>query len=274
MKRTSRSPFPLLLLLFLLVSVGCSANPTTTDRNTSRVTPPLAAPSDTPDDQGFVSIFNGKDLTGWTPKIRYEQAGQDKHNTFRVADGMIQVRYENYDTFNESFGHLFYNTPHSHYILRLEYRFVGQQVEGGPGWAFMNSGVMFHGQTPKDMTQNQKFPDSIEVQLLGQTDADPKPRPTANVCSPGTHYVRDGKLVRAHCVSSSSKTFRGDQWVSLELEVHGNEKIIHRINGDVVFEYQQPQLNDGTPLSTGTISLQSESHPVDFRNIQIKVLEK
>lgn len=253
-----------LLLAALLFLTGCEILPQSTSK-------PLAAEAD---DDGFVSLFNGKDLTGWTPKIRYEEAGEDKRETFRVKDGMIQVRYDNYDKFGQSFGHLFCDTPYESYILRLEYRFVGEQVEGGPGWAFMNSGVMFHGQDPKDMKKDQDFPDSIEAQLLGQTQDNPKARPTANVCSPGTHYVKDGKLVRAHCQSSTSKTFRGDQWVTFELEVHGHSKIIHRINGETVFEYEQAQLNDGTKLSKGTISLQSESHPCDFRNIEIKVLEK
>lgn len=253
-----------LLLAALFVFTGCEIFPHTSAK-------PLAADAD---DDGFVSIFNGKDLTGWTPKIRYEELGEDKRNSFRVADGMIQVRYDKYDAFNETFGHLFYDTPYSSYILRLEYRFVGEQVKGGPGWAFMNSGVMFHGQDPKDMKKDQDFPDSIEAQLLGQKVGVEHKRPTANVCSPGTHYVKDGKLVRAHCQSSSSKTFHGDQWVTFEYEVHGHGKIIHRVNGDVAFEYEQAQLDDGTKLSGGTISLQSESHPIDFRNIEIKVLKK
>jgi len=254
------------LLAALLLITGYAALPNADANPTA-----LAAEAE---DDGFVSIFNGKDLTGWTPKVRYEALGEDAKNTFRVNDGMIQVRYDKYDDFKQSFGHLFYETEYSSYILRLDYRFVGEQVAGGPGWAFMNSGVMFHGQSAKSMGKDQDFPDSIEAQLLGQKAGSEQKRPTGNVCSPGTHYVKDGKLVRAHCQSSTSKTFRGDQWVTFELEVHGHGKIIHRINGEVVFEYEQAQLNDGTKLDKGTISLQSESHPIDFRNIEIKVLKK
>lgn len=256
------------LIACLMLFTGCEILPTTSD----------AAPL-TADDDGFVSIFNGKDLTGWTPKIRYEETGQDKRNTFRVKDGVLQVRYDNYDSFDEPggskrFGHLYYKTEYSHYILRLEYRFVGEQLAGGPGWAFMNSGVMFHGQKPSDQTKDQDFPISIEAQLLGQTAGSDRPRSTGNICTPGTHHVRDGKLIRAHCQNSSSKTFPGDQWVTFELEVHGSGKVIHRINGENVYEYEKPQLDNGTLLEKGTISLQSESHPIDFRNIEIKVLKK
>ncbi len=253
----------------LIFFTGCEILP-----NTSSSGKPLAIESDKND--GFVSVFNGKDLTGWTPKIRGQKLGEDPKNTFRVIDGVISVRYDNYDKFDQQFGHLFLDTPYSHYILRLEYRFIGEnQIPGNPGaWAYMNSGVMLHGEDPKTMPRNKDFPDSIEVQLLGQAENVKEDRTTANICTPGTHYVLDGKLMKGHCKKSTSKTYRGEQWVKLEVEVHGSKKIIHRINGEVVFEYEKPQLNDGTLLESGSISLQSESHECDFRNIEIKVLEK
>ena len=256
-----------LLLACLVLLTGCEILPHTSPSK------PMAA--ETRDD-GFVSLFNGKDLTGWTPKIVGEELGKDPKNTFRVKDGAIQVRYDKYDKFDRQFGHLFCDTPYASYILRLEYRFIGdKQIDGNPGgWAYMNSGVMIHGQAPDTMGLKQDFPNSIEVQLLGQAENVKEDRPTANICTPGTHYVKDGKLIKAHCKKSTSKTYRGEQWVKLEIEVHGSKKIIHRVNGEVVFEYEKPQLNDGTLLEKGSISLQSESHACDFRNIEIKVLEK
>jgi hypothetical protein len=156
--------------------------------------------------------------------------------------------------------------------MRLEYRFVGEQCPGGPGWAFRNSGIMAHGQSPESMKKDQDFPDSIEVQLLGGNGKDE--RSTGNLCTPGTHVVIDGKLVTQHCISSSSKTYHGDQWVTIELEVHGNSVIKHIIDGEVVMEYEKPQLDDGTMLSEGSISLQAESHPVEFRKVEILLLEE
>jgi len=257
-----------LMLVSLIAFTGCELLPTT--NNNSQ---PLAVAAD---DEGFVSLFNGEDLTGWTPKIAGQELGKDEKNTFRVRDGAIQVRYDNYDKFNGQFGHLFYDTPYNSYILRLEYRFIGdKQIDGNPGgWAYMNSGVMIHGQAPDTMGLKQNFPNSIEVQLLGQAKNVKDDRTTANICTPGTHYVKDGKLIKAHCNKSTSKTYRGEQWVQLEIEVHGSEKIIHRVNGETVLEYTKPQLNDGTLLEGGSISLQSESHECDFRKIEIKVLEK
>jgi len=228
-------------------------------------------------------LFNGENLDGWTPKIRGFELGEDPMGTFRVADGMIQVSYENYEAFDGQFGHLFYKEPYSHYRLRIEYRFVGEQCEGGPGWALRNSGVMVHGQDPATMRKNQEFPVSVEVQLLGGDGEND--RTTANMCSPGTHIEMDGRLKRAHCINSESETYHGEQWVTCEIEVRGNESIKHYINGALVMEYEKPQLddrdgdgkeliqNDDPLLSSGTISLQSESHPVHFRKIEIMELE-
>ena len=220
----------------------------------------------------WVSLFNGKNLDGWKVKITGYDLNDNFGNTFRVEDGILKVSYENYDKFDGRFGHIFYDGIFSHYILRVEYRFVGEQCPGGPGWAFRNSGIMAHGQSAESMKKDQDFPDSIEVQMLGGNGTDK--RPTGNLCTPGTHVVMDGKLIKQHCISSSSQTYHGDQWVTIELEVHGNEIIKHIINGEVVLEYERPQLDDGTLLSEGSISLQAESHPVEFRKVEILLLEE
>ena len=220
----------------------------------------------------WISLFNGKNLEGWKVKITGYDLNDNYGNTFRVEDGILKVSYEKYDKFDGKFGHLFYEDKFSHYILRLEYRFVGEQCPGGPGWAFRNSGIMAHGQSPESMKKDQSFPVSVEVQLLGGNGRDE--RQTGNVCTPGTHIVMDGKLITSHCNSSRSKTYHGDQWVTIELEVHGNSAIRHIVNGEVVLEYEKPQLDNGTMLSEGSISLQAESHPVEFRKVEILLLEE
>lgn len=215
-------------------------------------------------------LFNGKDFTGWTPKFKGYPAGENHNDTFRVEDGLLKVRYDKYEKWDGAFGHLFYKDEFSHYILRITYRFVGEQVNEGPGWANRNNGVMFHGQKVEDLGLNQNFPDSLEFQLLGGFGEED--RPTASLCTPGTHVVIDGKLIKPHVIRSSKGTFHGDDWVTLELEVRGNDLIRHWTNGEVVLEYTKPQLDDGTLLSSGSISLQAETAPIDFKSIQIKRL--
>src|SRR5262245_56142508 len=179
-----------------------------------------AAPQDAPKEGGWVSLFNGRNLDGWTPKIKGYDLGDNHADTFRVEDGVLKVSYDKYPTFGGKFGHLFYKDKFSRYLLRVEYRFVGEQAKDGPGWATRNSGVMFHCQAPETMRKDQDFPVSIEAQFLGGLGKGD--RPTGNVCTPGTHIVMGGQLITRHCTNSKSKTFHGDQWVTMELEVNGS----------------------------------------------------
>jgi hypothetical protein len=240
---------------------------------------PSAAQSADPSD--WIPLFDGKSLDGWVPKITGYDAGVNFGNTFRVENGVLKVAYEQYDRFANRFGHLFYRTSYSRYVLAIEYRFVGDQAKDGPAWAFRNSGVMIHGQPVETMGKDQDFPISIEVQFLGGR-GDGKPRTTANLCTPGTHVVMNHTLETTHCVNSTSKTYDGDEWVRVEVEVHGAGTITHRVNGEVVLTYEQPQVGggsvsghdpaakvDGRLLEGGSISLQSESHPIEFRKVEL-----
>lgn len=243
---------------------------------------PLAA-QEKPAEGEWIQLFNGKNLDGWTPKIRYCELGDNYGDTFRVEDGLLKVAYDKYDKFGERFGHLFYKEPFSHYILRVEYRFVGEQCPGGPGWAVRNSGAMLHGESPTTMSKDQDFPASIEVQFLGGSGSGT--RNTANLCTPGTNVVMKGELVTRHCTNSTSETYHGDQWVTVEMEVRGSKLMKHIVGGKTVLEYNEPQLDErdahakelaakagGKLLAGGTISLQSESHPIEFRKVELKKL--
>jgi len=227
----------------------------------------------------WIQLFNGKDLTGWKVKITGHELGDNFGNTFRVEDGVLKVCYDGYKKFDGKFGHLFYEKEFSNYRLRVEYRFTGKQVPGGAGWALRNSGIMIHGQSPESMKKTQKFPVSIEVQLLG--GGGKGKRPTGNLCTPGTNVVMDGKLITRHVINSSSETYHGDRWVTAEVEVRG-KTIKHIVEGKTVLTYNDPQLDekDGTArelikagkkkmLAGGSISLQSESHPVEFRKVEL-----
>jgi hypothetical protein len=228
----------------------------------------------------WIQLFNGKDLTGWTVKIKDHPVNDNWGNTFRVEDGSIKVSYDQYDgKFKEQFGHLFYKKPYSWYLLVVEYRFAGDQIKDGPGWAFRNSGMMLHGQAPETMAVEQDFPISMEAQLLGGNGKDE--RTTNNLCTPGTNVVMQEKLFTPHCVNSNSKTYHGDRWVRAEVLVLGDSLVKHIVEGDTVLTYSKPQydgtdkwvqqagLKGGETIKEGTISLQSESHPVEFRKVEL-----
>jgi len=229
------------------------------------------------------SLFNGKDLSGWTVKINKHPLGENYADTFRVEDGVIKVSYDKYGKFEEQFGHLYSNQAYGSYILRLDYKITGKAVADSPSWAKLNSGVMIHSQSPLTLELNQAWPASLEFQFLaaGATAG----RQTGNVCTPGTNIELKGKLVTDHIIDSTSKLYPLDEWVSVEVEVHGNDEVIHRVNGVEVLRYQHPQLDPredsaqkllaaGAPLQLafGHIALQAESQPTWFRNIRIKQL--
>ncbi|MDF3077502.1 MAG: hypothetical protein K0S09_1391 [Sphingobacteriaceae bacterium] len=234
----------------------------------------------------WISLFNGKDIKDWYVKINHHEVGDNFANTFRVEDGMIRVKYDGYGDFNDQFGHLYYKTPFSYYHLVVEYRLTGEWQSTAPKHTHENSGVMFHSQDPRTMLKDQDWPISIEMQFLASL-GDGKPRPTCNMCSPGTKIVYDGKLDERHCISSSSKTYQPNEWVRAELIVLGDSLITHIVNGDTVMRYSKPQIGggvvtgfdpamkpDGKLLSSGFIALQSEGQPVDFRKVELLDLSR
>jgi hypothetical protein len=235
-----------------------------------------------PAGENWIQLFNGKNLDGWVIKIKGSPLGENYKNTFRVENGVMKVSYDQYEKFSGEYGHIYYKVPYSSYKIRVEYRFTGIQCAGGASWAFRNNGIMFHCQSPESVQLDQDFPVSIEAQLLGGDGA--SERPTMNVCTPGTNIVIDTALVTQHCTNSSSNTFNGDVWVTAELVVYGDSIIHHIVNGDTVLTYSKPQIGgsnkpegypvpDGTILKEGYIALQAESHPTEFRKVELMNLK-
>jgi hypothetical protein len=227
-------------------------------------------------------LFNGTDLEGWIPKIHHHEAGENYANTFRVVDGVIQVNYDGYNSFDERYGHLFYEKPFSSYHLQFEYRFTDQWMDDAPSYTFRNSGVMFHSQAPETILKEQDWPISVEYQMLAEEEPG-KARPTGNMCSPGTEVYYQGEMDPRHCINSSSPTFPWSEWVKADLIVYGDSLVIHKVNGENVLEYTKPQIGggvanrydpaykvDGRALTEGYIGLQAEGQGVEFREIRIK----
>ncbi|MEO0474152.1 MAG: DUF1080 domain-containing protein [Bacteroidota bacterium] len=254
-----------------------------------------STPLNDPNQEIWLSLFNGKDLNGWEIKIAGYMLGEDPLQTFVVEDSMIRVRYDRYDVFNDAFGHMYYETPFSYYKLAFDYRFVGEQLAGGASWNVRNSGVMLHSQSAASNEVNQGFPVSVELQLLGGLGEGN--RTTGNVCTPGTAVVMGDSVNYEHCISSSSATYHGDQWVHAEAVVLGGESMAFLIEGDTVLSFEKPQIGggfiaaalegkdftqfgiardkqnwidrNGEILTAGYIALQAESHPIDFKNIEL-----
>ena len=230
--------------------------------------------------KGWIQLFNGKDLNDWTIKIKDHPLNENYGNTFRVKDGLLKVDYDQYNNqFKEQFGHIYYKQKFSAYLLVIEYRFTGQQIKDGPGWAIRNSGAMLHCQDPETIALDQDFPISLEMQLLGGNGKDA--RTTCNLCTPGTNVIMNGKLFTPHCINSVSNTFHGEQWVKVSALVLADSVIKHIVGKDTVITYEKPQYDgrdkwvqqagfkDGGLIKEGYISLQSESHPIEFKTVKL-----
>ena len=246
----------------------------------------------------WVRIFNGKDLSGWDIKIAGQPLNDNYKNTFRVEDGMMRVMYDQYKTFQGKYGHIYYKQPYSYYRVRFSYRFLGKQTPEGDSWNVRNSGIMLHSQSAASLSLDQTFPVSLEMQLLGGLGTgrgDGAVRHTGNLCTPGTQMYMAGKLHPEHCTDSNSKTYDGDRWVTAEAIVLGDSIVHHLIDGDTVLTYERPQVGGNfvseshnwtagrfspeaakhwaglanSPLKEGYIAMQAESHPIDFKQIEV-----
>lgn len=233
------------------------------------------------EDGNWISIFNGRDLDGWIPKVTGYKAGENPLDIFHVENGLLRVDYSKYDKFNGRFGHLFYKEKLSSYIIRVEYRFVGELLPDAPGYCYRNSGVMLHSQSAESMDINQNWPVSIETQLLGSTTK--LNQTTANICTPGTTVNYKGAFTSEHCINSSSKYYYDSTWVTLDIIVHGGKEICHVIDGDTVLTVSKPQIGGyllpenypvpvGTVLEDGYIALQAEGQNIDFRKVELRLL--
>ncbi len=253
--------------------------------------PAIVIPQADASTEAWEQLFNGKDLKGWDIKIAGHELNDNYKNTFRVEDGMLRICYDQYTNFDDKYGHIYFQKPYSYYKLRFEYRFTGNQTKGGASWNVRNSGVMFHSQSAQSLSKGQFFPVSLEIQTLGGLGDGP--RHTANLCTPGTQIYMDGKLNDQHCIDSKSKTYDGDQWVTIEALVLGDSLVQHIVEQEVVLSYEKTLVGggfvgknltweqagfdngdewakmDGTPLKEGYIALQAESHPIDFRKVEV-----
>jgi hypothetical protein len=261
-----KSIFSILLILLIPILISRSQAQTKTNQK----------------DGNWISIFNGKNLDGWTPKVTGYKSGENPLNGFRVENGILKVDYSQFAAFNGRFGHLFYKEKLSSFMLHVEYRFVGELLPDAPSYCIRNSGIMVYSQSPESMDVTENWPVSIEVQLLGCTN-DLK-QTTGNICTPGTTISHKGSPTSEHCINASSKYYNNGEWVNLDVVVRSGKEIINIVNGDTVLVTSDPRVGgfllpenypipEGTLLKDGYIALQAEGQPIDFRNIRLKILD-
>ncbi len=229
----------------------------------------------------WVKLFNGKNLNNWTPKIAGYKLGENYGNTFRVENGILSIRYNQYDSFRNRFGALYYDKKLTNYRLKVEYRFLGITTPGAPSWGYRDGGIQYHSQPPSTLGLNQSFPVCLEYNLHGGNGTDE--RPVGEICASGMKVEINGKRNTSFCTLPTVKrTFHGDQWVVAEIEIR-NGKITHFTNGEQILQFNNPSFDSAHAIGKnfispgndlvkdGYISFQSNSHPMDFRRIEIMI---
>jgi len=237
--------------------------------------------SKTENSKEWVSLFNGEDLEGWQIKIAGHDLDDNIHETFRVEEGMLKIRYDKYDSYGKQYGAIFTDKAYTNYRLKMEYRFVGDTAVGAPSWGYRDSGVQYHCQNPKTMAVDQSFPYSLEYNLHGGDENNE--RPTGQICANGTLITLDGEVVKGCHQPDPAVIIKGDDWATLEIIVQESDfgqYIRQYINGVEILSFSNPRLDpdhtvaktfikEDELLTSGFISLQSNSHPIDFRKIEI-----
>ena len=215
----------------------------------------------------WIQLFDGENIHGWTPKFVGYDLGVNFRNTFVVRDGFLTICYDNYKQgFGDNIGYLFYKDEFSHYVLRVEYRFLGARSSTLVESSVQTCGLMLHGQSAETMNKGQRRPVSVAARLLDEYT--------------GLHGAQgEGRAdnlslnTKADASQLEGKQQEADQWITSIVEVHGGRVIRHKSGGLLIAEYKKPSRRDGSLLDSGTISLQANSCPIQFRKIELKVLD-
>jgi hypothetical protein len=91
-----------------------------------------------------------------------------------------------------------------------------------------------------------------------------------------------GAVLEDKCSKSSGIAIPGNEWVTILAEVQGGAHVRQIVNGALVVEYTDLALNEkdadadrllrsgaDRALTAGYISIQANSHPIEFRRIEI-----
>ena len=193
------------------------------------------------DKDGWISLFNGKDFTGW--KVN------ENTDTFTIKDGAIQAQGPR--------SHCFYVGPvgnHDFTDFELKVDVKTQPVSNG--------GIYFHTEY-----QDVGFPKKgFEVQV-NNTHTDP-------IKSGSLYHVKD---IGADITGPIAKD---GEWFTEHIVVKGKTVKIS-LNGKQVVEWTQPddwnggREGPGRVIGHGTIAFQGHDPKsiVQYKNVQIKILK-
>ena len=237
-----------------------------------------AAPSEPvrPNSSEWISLFNGKNLDGWTTFLSSEGRNRDPQGVFKAENGMLHILDVPNRGQRQAFGYLATNRSYGDYHLRFQYRW-GDKRFVPRDRAKRDSGVVYHIQGsdrvwPKSVELQVQEGDTGDFWLLGgvtmettvaSTGGDPKRYREGGV----PYTTRAGSYVR---VAKDRTRDSRSGWNTVELIVRG-DSAVHIVNGEVVNRGEHLR-SSGKPLTAGRIAFQAEGAEVYYRNIELKPL--
>ena len=233
----------------------------------------------------WISLFNGTDLTGWTPS-----PGAAELFAAGMLDGepVIHVYPTQDDQSDQPQATLRTNESFGRYVFHLEYKW-GAKRYGERKQTARDTGICFH--LCNDV--EQVWPDSFELQIgssplgqdwitgdifvLGATRADWKYTTTKDLNAPAETCAQTslGQGATENRGRVAQQLDKPDDWNVIELAVHGATDAVYTVNGTVVNRLYNFECNTGGswgPAERGPIAVQAEFAELYFRNIKIKIL--
>lgn len=195
-------------------------------------------------EEGFTPLFNGKDLSGWTTYLDPKK-GAKPEDVWSIEDGVIKCK-------GHVPGYLLTDKEYGDYVLRVQWRWPGPK--GG------NSGVFVH-----VVGQDQIWPKGVEAQLAADHAGD--------FWLVGEYKLdvdkakQDPKVSRHYFRTKDGVEKPLGEWNQYEIVCEGGTVTL-KVNGETV------NVGTGAEIPKGKILLQSEGTPIEFRNIEIKPLDK
>ena len=240
-------------------------------------------------EDGFKTIFNGKNLDGWYLKIRANNDSLAK-KVFAIEDGMIHVFNDEFPNEhklntheNDTHGLIYTKKSYSKYILKFEYKWGDKILNNFRQWQY-DAGVYYH------VSNDSIWPVGIEYQIRfdhrnSRNHSGDLIRPVgANYdwyATPGEksrsktylHKDQGGVLDTTkgwYHHASATKNFNGlnDKWNVCEIIVMGEEYAIHKLNGDII------NIAYNLKPSSGVFGFQSETAEIFYKNIEIKEFDE
>jgi hypothetical protein len=223
-----------------------------------------------PESDGWISLFNGKNLDGWYSYLDSSGKNKDPKGVFKVENGMIHILDVPMSDGKSDNGYLATTQDYSNVRIHVEYKWGFKRATEGK----RNSGLLYLAVGPDAI-----YPTSLECQIEETDVGDLWIAPSLPMYDDD---MQTGTRVRSAPgdslrVLKSGDFENRDAWNSVDVILRGDQST-HLVNGRIVntaHDIQRPDPSNPSkmmPLQSGRILLEAEGSEIWFRDIRVKPL--